>query len=49
MVLKSVLSSRTRVDIERVMTRGSHLDLKCESCFADRTAIEDLADRTAQK
>ena len=30
--------------------RESYLDLKCKKdCFANRTAIEDLVDRTVQK
>ena len=49
MVLKGVPSSGTRVDIKELWQKEAILDLKCKDCFANRTIIEDLADRTVQK
>ena len=49
MVLKGVPRGGTRVDIEELWQEEAIWTLKCKSCFADRTVIEDLADRTAQK
>jgi len=50
MVLNGVLSSGTEVDIKELWQKEAIRTLKCgKNCFADRTTMEDLADRTAQK
>jgi len=47
-ILKDVLSSKTRINIEELWREKFIWTLKCESCFADETVTENLANRTAQ-
>ena len=47
MVLKSVPSSRTGVEVKELQQEKAIWTLKCKGCFVDRTMIEDLTDRTA--
>ena len=46
-VLKDVSSSGTGVVIEELQQEEAIWTLKYKSCFTDRTATEDLANRTA--
>ena len=48
-ILKDVPSGETRVDIEESWQEKAIWTLKYKSCFADRTAIENLSDRATQK
>ena len=46
-MLKGIPSSETRDEVEELQQEEAILDIKCESCFRNKTVTEDLADRTA--